>query len=54
LSIYKRDEKSSKSSDAVNIFEIVFFGRNWHQNGRKFTFVIELFSRMKKVSQNGE
>jgi hypothetical protein len=54
LSIYNRDEKSSKSSDAVNIFEIVFFGQISHQNGRKFTFTIELFSRRKKVSQNGE
>ncbi len=26
LSIYNKTEKSSKSSDAVNIFEIVFFG----------------------------
>jgi hypothetical protein len=25
LSIYNKTEKSSKSSDAVNIFEIVFF-----------------------------
>jgi hypothetical protein len=25
LSIYNKAEKSSKSSDAVNIFEIVFF-----------------------------
>ena len=54
LSIYNRDEKSSKSSDAVNIFEIVFFGQISHQNVRKFTFAIELFSRKKKVSQNGE
>ena len=28
LSIYNKTEKSSKSSDAVNIFEIVFFGQN--------------------------
>ena len=28
LSIYNKTEKSSKSSDAVNIFEIVFFDRN--------------------------
>jgi hypothetical protein len=30
LSIYNKTEKSSKSSDAVNIFEIVFFGQNSH------------------------
>jgi hypothetical protein len=54
LSIYNKTEKSSKSSDAVNIFETAFFTQKLRQEGEKFDFARVCFLRAQKVSQNGE
>jgi hypothetical protein len=54
LSIYNKTEKSSKSSDAVNIFEVAFFSRNLRQKGKNLSFASVRFYNGQKVSQNGE
>jgi hypothetical protein len=52
LSIYNKTEKSSKSSDAVNIFETVFFSQNLREEGNKFELCKRmLFVRAKSVAK---
>jgi hypothetical protein len=51
LSIYNGTEKSSKSSDAVNIFEIVFFDQIPGQKDKNFSFAFGFFfTRAKSVA----
>ncbi|MCH8301961.1 MAG: hypothetical protein IH912_04340 [Proteobacteria bacterium] len=43
MSIYNGTEKSSKSSDVVNIFEIVFIGQVPRQKDWNFSFATGRF-----------
>ena len=52
LSIYNGTEKSSKSSDVVNIFAIVFFGQIPGEKDRNFSFVTGLFFTQAKSVAN--
>ena len=52
LSIYNGTEKSSKSSDVVNIFAIVFFGQIPGQKDRNSSFVTGLFFTQAKSVAN--
>ena len=52
LSIYNGTEKSSKSSDVVNIFAIVFFGQIPGQKDTNFSFVTGLFFTQAKSVAN--
>ncbi len=53
LSIYNKSEKSSKSSDAVNIFEIVFYRKISCKKGENFNLKLRRLSSDEKVSQIG-
>ncbi len=53
LSIYNKSEKSSKSSDVVNIFEIVFYRKFSCKEGENFSLKLRRFSSDEKVSQIG-
>jgi hypothetical protein len=53
LSIYNRSEKSSKSSDVVNIFEFVFFRKFSCKNGKNLSLKLRRFSSDEKARQIG-